>query len=348
MKPWPLFSFAALALLGCLWGCTGIDDLPDGDNLQSQKKVDFKIKVSRDGVEIPQDPQTRGDLVDAGDLIATMDTRRPFGLVGIEKESRSLLIDNSPVYNSGAGYSKLLDSGLWDAPRTVQLSAYYPFVNSIAYNNDNQEYSIPYTVNELEAGPLVSKTVERAIRDLNMLSLEFQHITNDIGFKVCDVTPMEELQGLIHLRKLVATKVASAGVYVNDLVVNRGFWNYQGYYRDELVFEGDIPVGVGTNNEMLVGHRYYAIPDEIEMAKQCVEVVFDVDGFTHNGFDYPPLKDQVFKYMLYGLLPNNVMAPGKQYTFHIGLDLSSIYNQITFAPSVGDWETKIYENNDDF
>ncbi len=39
---------------------------------------------------------------------------------------------------------------------------------------------------------------------------------------------------------------------------------------------------------------------------------------------------------------------GKQYTFHIGLDLSSVYHQITFAPSVSEWETKIYENNEDF
>ncbi len=55
---------------------------------------------------------------------------------------------------------------------------------------------------------------------------------------------------------------------------------------------------------MAASHRYYSVPDEIEI--------------------------------------------GKQYTFHIGLDLSSIYKQITFAPSVGDWETKIYENNEDF
>ena len=31
-----------------------------------------------------------------------------------------------------------------------------------------------------------------------------------------------------------------------------------------------------------------------------------------------------------------------------GLDLSSIYREITFAPAVADWETTIYENNDDF
>ena len=99
---------------------------------------------------------------------------------------------------------------------------------------------------------------------------------------------------------------------------------------------------------MVDSHRYYSIPDEIRYGTQFVEVVFDVEGFTHNGFYYEPLKEQVSRYLLYGLLPDNVFVYGRQYTFHIGIDLSSVYKEITFAPSVGDWETKIYENNDDF
>ena len=138
-----------------------------------------------------------------------------------------------------------------------------------------------------------------------------------------------------------------------------GTWQRQGYYRKVVVFEGDAKVGVGSANEKFVGydalvdrmmesHRYYSIPDDIEVGKQCVEVVYDVEGFTHNGFYYEPLTGQVAKYMLYGLLPDNEFVYGKQYTFHIGLDLSSVYHEITFAPAVGEWETKIYENNDDF
>jgi len=349
------------ALLAALSACSNVDDLPSAKEPPGQKKVNFDIRVTRDGKELPTKgtQKTKGEIVDAGDMLATMDTRRPFGLVGVEKGTNSVLIDNTPVYSNGDGYQKMFDSGLWEIPATVMFSAYYPHVKNVSYENDNSVYSIPYTVSEVEAGPLVSRTVERAIDQLSILPLEFQHITNDIGFKVCDATPTEDLQGLIHLRKLTATNVASAGVYVNDLTLNRGNWNYQGYYRKVTVFEGDALVGVGSENEKFVGydtledemalsHRYYSIPDEIEMAKQCVEVVFDVDGFTHNGFNYPPLKEQVYKYMLYGLLPNNTFVPGKQYTFHIGLDLSSIYHEITFAPSVGDWETKIYENNEDF
>jgi hypothetical protein len=355
-----LYFFAAVTfLLGMISACVSVDDISD-KGATSQKQVGFDITVTRDGKELEtKGTQTKGQMIDAGDMLATMDTRRPFGLVGIEKGTNTLLINNSPVYSTSDGYKASFDSELWEIPSRVLFSAYYPHVKSIVYGDDNNAYSIPYTVNETEAGPLISKTVERAINQLNILPLEFQHITNDIGFKVCDATPKEELQGLIHLRKLVATNVASAGIYLNDLTINRGSWNYQGYYRNEVVFDGDVLVGVGSENEKFVGyntledhlatsHRYYSIPDEIEIGKQCVEVLFDVDGFELGGFEYPPLKDQVFKYMLYGLLPNNVFVPGKQYTFHIGLDLSSIYQEITFSASVSGWETKIYENNDDF
>ncbi len=358
MKPQFYFVAALSALMGVFSACSGLEDIPGKD--ERSKQLGFNIRVTRDGKDLDTKGYKTKAEIDAGDMLATMDTRLPFGLVGIEKGTNAVLLDNSPVYSTlDGGYKKVFESEFWKIPTTVLFSAYYPYVNSIIYGKENREYSIPYTVNEVEAGPLVSKTTERSIEQLNVLPLEFQHITNDIGFKVCDVTPMEDLQGLIHLRKMTATNVASAGVYVNDLAVSRGNWNYQGYYRTVTVFDGNELVGVGSDNEKYVGyntledlketsHRYYAIPDEIEMAKQCVEVVFDVDGFTHNNFDYPPLENQVLHYMLYGLLPDNVLVPGKQYTFHIGLDLSSIYHEITFAPSISGWETKIYENNEDF
>jgi hypothetical protein len=158
---------------------------------------------------------------------------------------------------------------------------------------------------------------------------------------------------------VTATNVASAGVFVNDLVLNHGIWHRQGYYRNQVVFEGDALVGVGMDNEKFIGentlvdhmvdsHRYYAIPDEILLGKQCVEVEYDVDSFTIDGYTYEAMPGQVVRYMLYGLLPNNVFEYGKQYTFHLGLDTGRLYNQIAFSASVGEWETKIYENNEDF
>ena len=344
-----------------LFSCTKLDDGPVMEPQSRQKRMDFDILVTRDGEVIEKGRtgvMTRSD-VDADDKLATMDTDIPFGLIGIDFEKGQLVLDNAKINGDGIGYSTAFDGFMWNGINKLSLSAYYPYVNDVDYGSGFENYAIPYSVKETEAGPLVSKTVERAINQLNMIPLVFQHITNDIGYKICDITPDKNLQGLIHLKKMTATNVASAGVFVNDVVSGSGNWHKQGYYRKVVVFEGDAVVGVGSENEKFVGydslvdrlsqsHRYYSIPDDIEMGKQCVEVVFDVDGFQLNNFYYKPLKDQVRKFMLYGLLPDNVFVYGKQYTFHIGLDLSSIYREITFAPAVADWETTIYENNDDF
>lgn len=351
MKSLPCF-------LACTWillmqGCMKVDNVPDGKSRQT--RLDFDITVTREG-----QPITKSDIVDAGDLAPHMDPSRPFSLIAVEHDTGSLLLNNVPVYSGHDGnYSTYLQGGILEIPSQILFSAYYPHVHDVTYEDGHSVYSIPFEKAETEAGPLVSRTVERTVQQLNTLPLEFGHITNDIGFKICDATPKEELQGLIHLRKITAMKVASAGVYVNDLLNSRGYWNYQAYYRDVVVFEGDALVGVGSSRELFVGrdslskemalsHRFYAIPDEIVMGRQWVEVVFDVDGFYLNNFYYAPLKDQVAKFLIYGVLPDNVMVPGKQYTFHLGLDLTSIYHEITFAPSVSDWESKIYEDNDDF
>ena len=362
MKAFPYISLASLALIS-VTSCMKVDSDFTG-SASKPRKMGFDIAVTREGQ--PISPERTGNMatksVDESDNIhATMDADTPFGLVGIDYENNTLVLDNLSVHSNGESYSTFFESFTWDKIKdnNIFFSAYYPYVHDVTYEDDLSTYTIPYTVEETDAGPLVSKTVEMAVAQLNMIPLEFQHITNDIGFCICDVTPMPELQGLIHLRKLVAHKVASAGVFINDVALSRGIWHRQGYYRNVVVFEGDAKVGVGSENETFVGyntlesrladsHRFYSIPDEIVMGRQYVEVVFDVEGFTLNGFNYPPLERQVLRYMIYGVLPDNVYVYGRQYTFHIGLDLSSIYSEITFSPSVSGWETKIYENNDNF
>lgn len=368
MRHFNLYNgLTALAVLATAVSCVKDFDVPSMNSDKSGgAKVGFDIKVTREGESISKGRRgimTKGGPTgyDSSDALATMDADIPFGLVGIDYDHHALVVDNAAVSSSGSGYGAFLDSMFWDevGSQNITFSAYYPYVKNVDYGDELQSYSIPYSVEETQAGPLVSKTVEMAVAQLNMIPLEFQHITNDIGYCICDVTPDQALQGLVHLRKLTAYNVASAGVFVNDITLSRGIWHRQGYYRKVVVFEGDAKVGVGSENEKFVGfetledhlvnsHRYYSIPDEIEIGKQYVEVIYDVEGFDLGGFHYAPLENQVARYMLYGLLPDNVFVYGRQYTFHIGIDLSSVYHEITFAPSVGDWETKIYENNDEF
>lgn len=354
--------YFVVVLLSVL-SCAKIDDVPsfDSGNNSNKQKMNFDIMVTREGkvVNRARTGMMTKSLVETEDKMATMDSGIPFGLVGIDYESGELVLDNAQVKSDGSGYSALFDSYLWSASNKITFSAYYPHVESVNYADNLENYSIPYSVKETEAGPLVSKTVEKAVNQLNMIPLVFQHITNDIGYKICDITPDEQLQGLIHIRKVTATNVAQAGVFINDVLNNSGTWHRQAFYRPVVVFEGDALLGVGMENEKFIGydslvdhmvdsHRYYSIPDDIEIGKQCVEVIYDVDSFKIGGFEYSALKNQVAKFMLYGLLPDNIFVYGKQYTFHLGLDLSKIYKQISFSASVSDWETAIYENNDDF
>lgn len=350
-----LLSFLAI-------GCASIDmDEPKAD---SAKKLNFDITVTREGKIVTKSGMgvlsTKAASITDSDLKASLDPDTPFGLIGIDRVNKSLVIDNERVTSDANGnWGGYFDEYMWSQSKKIEFSAYYPYMSSVVYGDSYETYAIPYTANEVDAGPLVSKTVEKAVAQLNMVPLEFQHITNDIGFKICDATPAAALQGLVHIKKLTYYNVASAGVYVDTVGTNKGLWKKVGYYRNEVVFEGDAKLGVGSDNELFVGydklcdnfqesHRFYSVPDEIKIGKQFVEVVYDIDGFTLNNFTYAPVKNQVAKYLIYGLLPDNVFKYGKQYTFHIGIDISSVYSEITFSPSVSDWETLIYENNDIF
>lgn len=351
-----VYIWAALAAAFSLSACAKMDDVRE-ETSASNRKVDFNVSVTRGGGQ-PVKTKAGGYNMEEGEL--KMDPGIPFGLVGIDMQTNSLLVDNLAVSGSSNGsYSAFLENGIWDIPTPISFSAYYPFVRDICYEDGYSSYIIPYSAQETEAGPLVSKTVQRAVDQMNMIPLQFQHITNDIGYKICDVTEDPQLQGLIHLRKVTATYVAKAGVFVNDVALSRGQWYRQGYYCDVVVFEGDAKLGVGSENELFIGKdqlvtrksessRYYSIPDDIEMGKQTVQIVYDVDSFTIGDFTYPPLEGQTGRYSLYGLLPDNVFEYGKQYTFHLGLDLSKVYQAVVFSPSVSDWETKIYEDNEDF
>ena len=155
--------FAFVAMLSML-SCVKIDDVPSiqGNDMQKMK---FDIMVTRDGKVINQARTGRmtKSMVETEDNVATMNSDIPFGLIGIDYESGQLVLDNASVKNDGSGYSALFDSYLWSASNKITFSAYYPYVEAVSYGSDLENYSISYAVNDTEAGPLVSKTVEKAV-----------------------------------------------------------------------------------------------------------------------------------------------------------------------------------------
>lgn len=334
-----------------------------------KQDVGFDVVITRNGKVL----STKGGMEYAeNESEATLDPETPFGLIGIDASTNKLIVDNEEVYDNGNGdRSVTFDTHDWYGTENLLFSAYYPHVNDIEYMSGNRAYIIPYRQEETQAGPLVSQTVKRNISYLDVVPLVFRHITNDIGFKVCDITFDEQLRGHIRLRRLTAHNVATEGYFIDSIGTDGGKWVQKSLCDKIDVFEGNARVGVGTENELYVGYdhlvsergrsnRFYAIPEEIRMGKQFVEVVYDVDAFEYDGISYPELKNQIQKFPIYGVLPGNICICGKQYTFHLGLDLGNLYKAIEFTASVADWnnsstasnvswgESKIYEDNEYF
>ena len=149
-----LLMAAAMVLAS---SCNKLDDvdLPSVNKASTndQKKLGFDINVTREGESIPAArrammTKSGSAAYDESAKLATMDSDIPFGLVGIDYEHNSLVVDNARVASDGSNYSTLVDSFLWDQIKTekISFSAYYPYVRNVSYQDDYQTYSIPYTV----------------------------------------------------------------------------------------------------------------------------------------------------------------------------------------------------------
>lgn len=352
--------------------CTVDDDFESFDGFEKSQDVSFDITITRDGKVSTRADGGYDNFSTDQDMEARLDPNKPFGLMGIDAKTSAILINNERVYETAGIRSATFNASSWYSAEQILLSAYYPYVGETEFMSGNRTYIIPYRAEDTQAGPLVSQTVERKTSYLNVIPLVFRHITNDMGFRVCDITYDPQLQGHIRLKKISAHNFATEGYYIDSIGNNGGKWVQKTICEEIPIFKGDARVGVGTENEMFVGHNhlvsdrshsstFYAVPEDIKMGKQYIEVIFDVDAFDYNGHHYKELKDQVQKFPLYGVLPGNSCICGKQYTFHMGIDLGLLYQPIEFSATVGEWdnsynvdmnsvwgEYKIYEDNNFF
>ena len=352
--------------------CTVNEDMDTFDGFEDNKDVNFDVVISKDGRIGTRADAGYDSYVTDDDQEARLDPSKPFGLMAIDPRSNAILINNERVFEHSGVRSATFNSKNWYSTESILVSAYYPYVDETHFLSGNRTYVIPYSQKDTQAGPLVSMPVERKTSYLDVIPLVFRHITNDIGFRICDITYDPNLQGHIRIRKLSAHNVATEGYYVDSLGREGGRWIQKVICDEVEVFRGNARVGVGTENELFVGYdnlvpdrkhssRFYSVPDEIKMGKQYIEVVFDVDAFDYNGQHMKELKNQVQKFPIYGVLPGNSYICGKQYTFHLGLDLGTLYQPIEFTANVGEWqnnysvdlnsvwgENKIYEDNNFF
>jgi hypothetical protein len=153
----------------------------------------------------------------------------------------------------------------------------------------------------------------------------------------------------MHVRKVVLHGMPAEGLFVVD--GNNSRWVPNAKRQNILFYEGNDPVKCGVENADFMGkgrlsvnredcNHIYVVPEELKGGKHYVEVIFDVDPFEYEGTMYRGAKGQSQTIPLSGVLEDDKMELGLQYTFVLGLNIYTVYRPIEFTASVDDWEIK--------
>lgn len=278
---------------------------------------------------------------------AYIDSEIAFGVVGIDGESNSVLVDNQPVFEiNGVRTADFVTSA--SSCGLMNVSAFYPYVKDVSYHKEDGSYVISFTPDDINKGPLASNVATmRCDQEFETVNLKFHHISNSVGFKVCDITVDEQLKGLMHVRKVVLHGMPTEGLFVCD--GDNSHWIPQAKAKDLVIYEGNEFVEYGEENALYLTQnglsdntdecsRYYVIPEELRDRKHYVEVIFDVDSFEYDGTHYRGLTGQSQSIPLSGIIPDDFFELGLQYTFVLGMNLGTVYRPIEFTASVEDYE----------
>lgn len=310
-----------------------------------QTTCNFNFKVSVAGQK-----HTKSQYV-ITDQSVSLDDQTAFGLVGIGENS-TLVIDNEEVFE----YDGSRRASIPIRPDgCTTLNAYYPHTASIDYHGENRSYIIMYTADDIVKGAKVSNSVaaENSCEQISNVDLEFHNITNEIGFRIADMTQSPQLAGHIHLREITAYGIASEGTYAVSADCGEGSWSNQNDRRSFNVFEGDSRIPDGRPDGLYITadtlsalesdcHTFYEIPETVRPGLQYIRVVFDVEPFDYSdSTSFPGMKGLTQVMMLDGVLPDNEFVEGRKYIFTIGPDLERMLKKVEFSAQVGKWENTV-------
>jgi hypothetical protein len=279
---------------------------------------------------------------------AYLDAFTAFGLIGVDNEGNEMLVENAPVFETnGVRTANLVTSSL--SSGSMRVSAYYPHVSSVSYRKDGS-YAISFTPNDIKKGPLASNAVNMRCDQLHeTVNLQFHHISNSIGFEVCDISDDEQLKGLMHVRQVILHGMPTEGLFV---VNSEGsHWVPNAKRQNIVIYEGNDLVKCGLEQSRFLSEKglsdvrencnhVFVVPEQFKESKHYVEVIFDVDPFDYDGTHYRGAKNQSQIIPLSGVIPEDKMELGLQYTFVLGMNIYTVYRPIEFSASVNDWELK--------
>ena len=307
------------------------------NNTKTRTKTSTKTKADADHSTSYNSEKVHGSI----------DANVAFGLIGVDSTSGAILIDNLPVYEENG--IRAADLVTLASTESMSISAYYPFVSNVNYESDGSS-AIHFTADDVKKGPLFADAVEmRCHQKFETVNLKFHHITNSIGFKVCDITDDDQLKGLMRVRKVVLHGMPNEGLFVFD--GQNCHWVPNAKRQKIDVYEGNDAVACGLENAEFLSEtslsdvskdcsRSYVVPEELKEGKHYVEVIFDVDPFDYDGTHYRGATGMSQMIPLSGVIPDDVFELGLQYTFVLGMNLCTVYRPIEFTATVDDWEFK--------
>lgn len=269
-----------------------------------------------------------------------------FGLVGSDPYNGTLGIKNVGIFATASGVRSCDIISEHSSSNTLVLNAYYPFANEVDCHEDGSSI-INFTQEDLQLGPMVSNNVNiNCNQEANIVNFDFHHIANRLGFKVCDITPDEQLRNHMHVRKIQLYGVSVKGQYVNEGTTS--YWVPQHSSDPVVIYQGNEKVEFGKENSLYVkpdglsdkledASRMVIIPEYLDTDKY-IEVIIDTDEFEYDGTHYSASTGRAQKISFADAIPENTFNTGIPYTFTLGLNIEEFYMPIDFTASVEEFE----------
>ena len=104
--------------------CTTEDNFESFDGFEKSKDVSFDITITRDGKVNTRAEGGYDNYTTEQDLEAKLDPSKPFGLMGVDAKTNSILINNERVFETAGIRSATFDSRNWYSTENILLSAY--------------------------------------------------------------------------------------------------------------------------------------------------------------------------------------------------------------------------------
>ena len=350
MKRTSIFSMAIATIALMISSCSS-DESYEIIKEGTETYTVFNIVVSKNTktkTKSPTKAKNSKTTADTEKSQASLDANIAFGFLGRDNVADKVEVENLPVYdNNGVRSAEVTTS--FTSEDKIQVSAYYPYVKEVSHQVDGT-HVISFGKEHIQQGPLVTNTVTMNCGvGFETVNLEFHHIANQIGFKVCDITEDEQLRGYMHIRKVIVHGMASEGVFVVD--GDNSHWVPQAKRDSVVVYEGSDAVEYGLEHARFIAKdkltsdasettRFYVVPELLKSDKHFVEVIFDVDSFVYDGTFYRGVTGKSQKIPLSGVVPDDFFELGLQYTFVLGMNLGTVYRTIEFSALVDDWANK--------